>query len=66
MKKKEGISAEKRIRLERYFEDLKKLFLRRFDAFEAMRKADIHDAKRLEELLKEIVYVKSILDGKEV
>jgi hypothetical protein len=52
----------KRDVLEKYFYDLKALFLRRFEIFNADTMLEEHDILRLSELFKEIIYVKSVLD----
>jgi hypothetical protein len=53
---------EKRI-LERYFGDLQRLFLKRFEMFCSYSVQGPHEAKSLEQLFDEIVYIRSLLDN---
>jgi hypothetical protein len=53
---------QKKEQLERYFSDLKFLFLRKFEKFCSSNINNEHQEKALLELVDEIVYVKKLLD----
>jgi hypothetical protein len=52
--------------LERYFGDLRMLFLKRFELFDIHTKIQGYDLRRLEELLREMIFIRTVLDSKGV